>query len=608
MTDAAAVPDPAATPDRGDAGTDPPNEEPRRSRRSLRRELFGAVLVYVLLAYLFTAATWQNPTSQWVGRCCDPEQSMWFLAWPPTALETGQNPLVTGQVNAPAGANLMWNASMPLIALVFSPITRIAGPVFAYNVAALLAIAFSALACYVALRRYTRAPLGALVGGAFYGFSPYVVSHTALHLQLINVWVPPLIVVVLDELLVRRRHRPAVLGAALGVLGAIQLLTFEEILATAAVAGLVLVAVAAIVVHERPAIRDALGRLLGAALPGAIVFAVVAAFPLAVQFFGPQQLHGQVQPVEVFSTDLLNVVIPTDFTWLAPKAATDISNDFSGLRHEATGYVGVPLLLVLAWIAFERRRDRRVVVAAATGLILLVFSLGPTLHIDTEPQSVPMPWAPIADLPLIEHALPGRLTLYVFLAVAAMLAIAIDHASSLPRRQAALRLAAVAVALVFVIPAPAKTSSHDVPAFFRTWDQQGIGAGEVILFAPWFTNGAGADPMLWAAIAEARPRMYEGYVYVPAANGRPRYGPPPGGLAKLMIHVQDEGVVEQLTAAQRAVAIEELREAGVSVVIVGPLKYRAEMVALFTDLFRRPPIEVDGVQLWRDVQETIAAG
>jgi hypothetical protein len=189
-----------------------------------------------------------------------------------------------------------------------------------------------------------------------------------------------------------------------------------------------------------------------------------------------------------------------------------------------------------------------------------------------------------------------------------MLAIAIDQAATLGRRPAAMRLGAIGLALVFLVPAPAKTSTHDVPAFFRAWDRQGIGADETILFAPWFTNGAGADPMLWAAIAEARPRMYEGYVYVPDDRGRPRYGPPPRALARLMIEVQDHGIVAPLTAEQRAGAIEELRAAQVSVVIVGPLRYRTEMLALFTDLFRRPPTDVDGVQLWRDVQETIAAG
>jgi hypothetical protein len=66
--------------------------------------------------------------------------------------------------------------------------------------------------------------------------------------------------------------------------------------------------------------------------------------------------------------------------------------------------------------------------------------------------------------------------------------------------------------------------------------------------------------------------------------------------------------VSPLTDAQRASANLELREAQVSVVIVGSLRYRVEMVRLFTDLFGRPPIDVEGVQLWRDVQQTIAGG
>jgi hypothetical protein len=562
-----------------------------------------------MLTFLFTAATWQkDPTTYWVGSCCDQEQSIWFLAWSPTALEQGHNPLLTDRLNAPDGANLMWNGSIPLLGLLFSPITRAMGPVFAYNVAVLLAISLSGLACFFALRRYASGPLGPLVGGALYAFSPYVASHTVLHLNLINVWAPPLFVVLLDELLVRQRYRPELLGAALGLLGAIQLVTFEEVLATTAVAGLVLVVIAAVVVHRPDALLGAVPRMLRAALPGLAVFLVLAAFPLSVQFFGPQQLHGQVQPPDVFSTDLLNIVVPTDYTWLAPKAATELSNEFSGLHHEATGYLGIPMLLVLGWIVVDRRRDRRVLVAAATGVVLLALSLGPKLFVGTEPQSFPMPWAPISDLPLLEHVLPGRITLYVFLAVAVLLTIAIDHATAMARRPAAVRLGAIVAALVFLVPAPAKSSTHEVPAFFRTWDQQGIGADDIVLFAPWFTNGAGADPMLWAAVAEAKPRMYEGYVYVPAADGRPRYGPPPGALARLMIQAQDHGVVEPLTADQRAASIAELRDNQVSVVILGPLKHRAEMITLFTDLFRRPPIEADGVQLWRDVQETIAAG
>jgi hypothetical protein len=569
------------------------------------RELVGAFLLYVTLTFLFTASTWEDPSRHWIGICCDQQQSMWFLAWLPTAIEVGQNPLLTDRLNAPDGANLMWNTFSPVISLLVLPITRAAGPILAYNVAALLAIATSGLACYAALRRYTQRPLGALVGGALYALSPYVASHTTLHLNLINVWAPPLILILLDELVARRRYAPARLGVALGVVGALQFVTAEEVLATSAIAGVLLLLVLALIVRERVAIVAAARRLAIGGAAGLGVFLVLAGFPLAVQFFGPQQVHGRVQATTVFSTDLLNVILPTPYQLLAPRAVTDLSSHFSGLYHEATGYIGLPLLLVLAWFVATRRRDPRVLVAAVMGLLLLVLSFGPELYIGGASTHVPMPWLPIGNLPVIEHVLAGRLTLFMWLCVAALVAMSIDHAATLDRRTAGASLAAVAVGLVFVLPAPARSSTTEVPPFFTSWTKQGIADDAVILFAPWFTNGAGADPMLWASFAEARPRIYEGYVYVPDAEGRPRYGPAPGRLGQLMIEVQDHGTSPVLSEADRAGAAQELTEAGISVVIVGPTSHREQMVGLFTDLFGQPPEETGGVQLWRDVQRLV---
>ena len=409
----------------------PPAEPELAPKRSLSRvrELAGALIVYVMLAYIFTASTWNDPSNRWIGGCCDQEQSMWFLAWMPTALELGQNPLLTDRLNAPDGANLMWNTSQPLIALAMAPLTRSLGPIFAYNVVVLAAIALSGLACFAALRRYTRSALGPLVGGALYALSPFMASHTALHLSLITAWAPPVFLMILDELLVRRRYRPELLGAALGLVGAVQLLTFEEVLATSAVAGALLAVVLALVVRERAAIVAATGRLLRAALPGLATFLLIGGIPLAVQFLGPQQVQSPAQPTKVFSTDLLNVILPTRYQLIAPEAATTISRHFSGLSHEATGYVGIPLLLALAWIVVARRSDRRVVVAAIVGLVVLVFSFGPELYVAGASTHIAMPWQPIGGLPLLEHALPGRLTLYLWLAIAGLVAIGIDHAS-----------------------------------------------------------------------------------------------------------------------------------------------------------------------------------
>jgi hypothetical protein len=575
--------------------------------RPPRRQLLGALLLYLALALLLTTSAWSNPTERWIGACCDQEQSIWFLAWLPAALEQGQNPLLTDRVNAPDGANLMWNAAEPVVALLAAPLTLTVGPIFAYNAAALLAMALSGLACFAALRRYARRPLGPLVAGGLYALSPYIASHAALHLNFLSAWAPPLFLMLFDDLLVRRQRRPEVLGIAIGVVGALQLLTSEEVLATSAVAIAVLAVVVALVVRDRTQLRLAAGRAVRAIIPALAAFLLIGGFPLAVQFFGPQQIHSPVQDASRFSTDLLNLVLPTPYQLIAPDAATKLSTHFSTLYHEATGYVGVPLLLLGGWIVVARRRDPVVVVAAAMAVAMFVLSLGPELHVDAASTDIPLPWLPIGNLPLMGHVLPGRLTLYMWLAIAGLVAIAVDHALDHARRPAAMRLAAVGVALLFVLPAPARSSTAQVPAFFRSWSDQGIGRMDTILAAPWFTNGAGADPMLWAAIADAQPRLREGYIYVPDAEGNPRYGPSRGELAKLMIEIQDTGATALARGSERRQSLDELRTEQISVVLVGSMRYRSQMIAFFTDLLGVAPTDSDGVALWRDVPAMVAA-
>jgi hypothetical protein len=578
---------------------------PSAARQVLARQLAGALVVYLVLAYALTINAWRDPGNHWIGNCCDQEQSTWFLAWLPTALQSGQDPLLTDRLNAPNGANLMWNSSSPLVAFLAAPITRAGGPVLAYNVALVAAIVVSGLACFVALRRLTARPLGPLIGGGLYAISPYMASQAVLHLNLVLAWAPPVILILLDDLLVRRNRPPWLVGIALGVVAAIQLLTFEEVLATTAVAAGVLILVMTFLAGDTRRVLESARGAVGALPTAAASFLLIGGLPLAVQFLGPQQLHGQVQQASTFSTDLLNVVVPTSYQLLAPAAATAVASGFSGLFHEATAYVGVPLLAVLAWIVIGRRRDPRVRVAAWMAVAMFVLSLGPELHVGGTSLGVPMPWLPIGSLPLLEHALPGRLTLYMWLAIAGLVALGIDHAVALPGPQAIARLALVGGALVFVLPVPLNASTAEVPQFFRTWSEQGIRRDDIVLVAPWFTDGAGADPMLWAAVAEAQPRMYEGYVYVPDGQGRPRYGPPEGALSQLMTAIQDQGNPLLARGSARENALRELADRHIAAVIVGPMRYRELMVAMFTDLLGVPPVETGGVELWRNVPDRL---
>ncbi|GAB3022522.1 hypothetical protein [Mycobacterium bourgelatii] len=577
-------------------------DEPRGKHRALKG--FAVFLGYLAGAMVLTISAWSDPRSGWAGGCCDQQQTIWFLGWTPHALANGLNPFFTTQIAAPDGVNLMWNTPMILLGLLGWLPAKIGGPIFGFNVLMIVGIALSAFTAWVAIRRWTGDGAAPLVGGAIYAFSPYVASHAAMHLNLATAWVPPLILCVVDDLLVTRRRPPWQAGVALGVLATAQLLITEEVLATCVVASVVLVCVMALArcdAQFRARWRAGAARLVPALSAATMTFLVLAAGPLYAQFFGPRRISGSVQHPETFSTDLLNVVLPTPYQLIAPDAATEVSREFSGLYHEATAYLGLPLLVLLVVAAVRLWDDLRVRIASVTGALLLLLSLGPWLHIGTEKLPVPLPWLPIGKLPLLQHVLPGRFTLYVWLAVAVIIAIVIKRATRLAPGPAARWLLVVAAAIVFILPAPLGRQPFYTPDFFRNWASHHIGSDETVLVAPYFTNGIQAAPMVWAAEADYGLRMPEAYAYVPLPDGRTSSGPPPTRLFKVMRMIQEDKMSFVARDEVRAQIIANLRFAEVRHVIVGPMEAANEMLAFFTDLFGRRPEYVGEIAIWRDV-------
>ena len=589
----------AAVPDRP-SDQAPERRGPRLSGAATR--LLVPFLVYLDLAVLVSNDAWTSPATRWIGGCCDPEQTIWFLRWIPYAIQHTTDPFITHQLNAPIGANLMWNTAVPFIALVMTPVTLVFGPIVAYNVAMVGAITLSAWCGYLALSRYTRGLAAPLVGGAVYGFSPYLISHAQLHLNLASVWAPPLFLLLLDEILLRRRRSPRLLGVAVGVLAVAQLLTSEEVLATSVLAGGILTLLLLVSLRQDRDRLAARARRLGEALvTAAITFLAFAGWPLAVQFFGPQRILVRVGDFTTFSTDLLNLVLPTKFQLFSPEAATQIADHFSGLFHEADAYVGLPLLLLLTWIVARRWRDLRIRVAGVFAATMFVLSLGPVLHIGAASTGVPLPWRPISQLPLLENILPARLTVFMWLAIAAIVAVQVDRIRRLTIGRGAPRLVALGIALALVAPAPLGSSGPEIPPFFHRWPQQGIASDEIVLFAPFFRNGAGADPMIWAAATGDEVRMAEAYAKIALPDGSVSIGPASTKLTDIMERIQDQGDAFVARASDRDEVARNLKAGSIAHIIVGPMRHRELMVAFFTDLFGRPPLEVDGVELWRDV-------
>src|SRR5207237_3147397 len=124
--------------------------------------------------------------------------------------------------------------------------------------------------------------------------------------------------------------------------------------------------------------------------------------------FGSQRVHGPLQSPETFSTDLLNIVLPTSYQLFNPATVDSVYNHFSGFAHEANAYLGLPLLVLLVAFIARHWRDMRVRVAAIAGLAALLLSMGPHLEIAGHASKWPLPSRLPTPIPLLQHIPPNR--------------------------------------------------------------------------------------------------------------------------------------------------------------------------------------------------------
>jgi hypothetical protein len=177
----------------------------------------GAGLLYLLLSFGLWWHVWSvGPSRVMTCDCTDAGRMVWYLEWSAYALRHGHQLLFSTWLFHPTGLNLLTDTSVPALGLALSPVTLLAGPVAAINVASTLIPALTAFSMFWLLRRWVRWTPAAFVGGLLYGFSPLVVVQLAFGwLNLACLALLPLIVACFDELYLRQRRRAVSVGAAL---------------------------------------------------------------------------------------------------------------------------------------------------------------------------------------------------------------------------------------------------------------------------------------------------------------------------------------------------------------------------------------------------------
>ncbi len=477
------------------------------TRRRHRLALGVAATAYLALAVAVWWQVWtSHPTSTTTCGCGDSSLFTWFLAWPAYALVHGADPLYSTAMLHPTGVNLLANTAEIGVGVVLAPVTWLFGPVATLNVALTLSPALSALAMYVLVRTWVAWAPAAFVAGLLYGFSPFVlVSLSDGHLMLGLAVLPPLMVLALDELLVRQQHPPALVGVALGLLVVLQFLIGTEVLAIMAITGAVAVAVMAATWARRPAAhRGRAGHAARGVAAAGATSAVLLAYPVWFVLAGPAHYSGSIWTAPFLGgggVRLKQYVVP------APSAEALVSylHRIGGYQGPSLSnqYLGIGLVAVVVLGLVVWRRDRRLWFLGAVGLVSAVLSLG-----TENPDWVP--WRVLSHVPLVQNIIPVRFVIVTYLVAAAMVGIVVDHThravsqrgggnatarghppAPARRRGVPAPALAVAVAAVALVPVgaylaqtvPMTTQTVVLPTWFQTVAPR-LPGGQVLLAFP----------------------------------------------------------------------------------------------------------------------------
>lgn len=180
-----------------------------------------------------------------------------------------------------------------------APVTWLFGPVVAVNVILTASPVLSALAMFALVRRWVSWMPAACLAGLFYGFSPFVVNNLGVaHVDFVMIAIPPLVVLCLDELLIRQQRRPAVVGIIMGLLISAQFFVGVEILTLMiieAAIGIVMIVVYT-AVRNPTTLRKHAGHAATGGVAAILTAAVLLALPAWFALAGPAHFSPVTHP------------------------------------------------------------------------------------------------------------------------------------------------------------------------------------------------------------------------------------------------------------------------------------------------------------------------
>ncbi|MEV4509394.1 hypothetical protein AB0K00_10595 [Dactylosporangium sp. NPDC049525] len=557
----------------------------------------GVGLLFVLAAALLTHRLWPGPAGRALAlNPSDQALDEWFLAYATRAYR-GDFSLVTGMLNAPEGVNLLCNASLIGMGLLLAPITLAFGAPVTFSVLVAGNLAATGIGWYLLFARSLGVHrTGALIGAAFAAFAPGMVSQSNAHLHMTAAWlVPPIVWCV-----VRLAHqtevtwRTARTGLLLGGLVAAQFFVGEEVLFLSAVTLALFTLV--FVVAARPSPRVAPPFVFGLGIAAGLATALLA-YPLWLQFHGPQSVEGGVFAPSFFSTDLFS------FTAISPLS---LAGDDSAARlvsgpAEYTTFFGAPLLLVALGATIWMWRRPAVVASAVTAVVLCLFALGPYVVVDDEPTDQRGLFALLSGLPVIESALPTRFALAAIPLLAVILARVVDAAITQTETLRLLVPVAVVAALVPLAPAPLPVADRaPVPRFFTEGYWRVYAPEDGVVVPVPLPDPRDPDAMRWAAATDARIATPQGWFIGPyGKGGAAAVGVYPRPTSQLLQRVARSGIPVTVTDQDRQALTRDVAYWRAASFVLDQRHPNAGVLKQTMDGLLGPGERVEDVWVWR---------
>jgi len=599
---------------------------PPASRRGLAAFAARPVVTHLTVLAVYLAAgialTWPRVTylSGRLPETRDVAAFVWDLWWVAHQVVHLANPWSTHAMAAPVGAQLGFSTTMPLLGVVFTPVTVAFGPSFTFGLLTVLMPGLLCYAMYRCARLWLRSQTGAIAAGAFFGLSSMLAEQDWAHLNIVagTVFLPLTV-----EAAVRLRRRPGrrqalILGV---VLGACVLVNQES----AVMAGILAVAILAPWLLRQPS------RVKVTAVGVGLLAALVVGGPQLAAM--AEQLHSggvAVDPhllavtAKHYGQGLDTLFAPAQrvgYYGLHSLAASSATSPYVGATAEGMPMFGTVLgVLALAGLIVSwRRRSAWLLAALLVGSAWL--SLGASLWW-RQRQFVPFmqDWHGVHVSPVMPYTWLMRIPLLSAFREADRLAILGLVAAALLAGAAVEWLRYHARPLIVVVAAAALLESgyatlpsvRAMPTTLPALDAP-IAAdhsGSIVVDFPFGLRGGIPEygrpfspRALLIATADGHPRLIAYTSWVPARTreqiaGRPFYAALEKVQHGIPLAPAKNAAGNQVTAAQVAAARADARKLGVGWVLVWTTQNPVVRKFLDATGFRFS-YQADGVSVYR---------